>query len=91
MARTAAALREGALLLLCSGSAFLLLTVMLGASKRVFMLVQPRPLEEPQWLTALPAARLGEPLGQRVSSWQPAQAALENDEVPPPVCLFACL
>lgn len=35
MTRALASLKEGALLLLCSGSAFLLLTVMLGASNRV--------------------------------------------------------
>ena len=35
MTRAFASLKEGALLLLCCGSAFLLLTVMLGASKRV--------------------------------------------------------
>ena len=83
MARPEASLRHGALLLLYTVSAFLLLMTLMGASKQVYQLVQPRPQAQGAMLaTSIMAPSKRGPAAGGVPSWQPAMAALDTDEVP---------
>ena len=88
MARTEASLRQGALLLLCTASVFLLLTTLIAASRQVYQVVQPRPQAQ-EGMTAtstLAPSKRGSVAGN-VPSWQPAVAALDSDEILLPVRL----
>ena len=95
MARPEASLRHGALLLLYTVSAFLLLTTLMGASRQVYQLVQPRPQAHggmPQahggmLATSITAPPERGPAAGGGPSWQPALAALDTDESPLPVRL----
>ena len=94
MARPEASLRHGALRLLYTISAFLLLTTLMGASKQVYQLLQPRPQAHGGVLahggmlaTSIMAPSKRGPAAGGVPSWQPALAALDTDEVPLPVRL----
>ena len=86
MARPEASLRHGALLLLYTVSAFLLLTTLMGASKQVYQLMQPRPQAHGGMLAkSITAPSKRGPAAGGVPSWQPALAALYTDEIPLPV------
>ena len=92
MTRIEASLRQGALLLLRTASAFLLLTALIAASKQVYQLVQPQ-LQAQKAMTATstlaPSKRA--PAASNVPSWQPAVVALDVDEIPLPVRLIVPL
>ena len=91
MAMTEAPLRHGALLLLYTASA-LLLTTLMGASKQIYQLVQPRPqAQEGMLATSVLAPSKRGPAAGSVPGWQPAVAALDTDEIPSPVWLSLSL
>ena len=88
MARPETSLRHGALLLLYTVSAFLLLMTLMGASKQIYQVVQPRPQAHGGMLaTSIMAPSKRGPAAGSVSSWQPAIAALDTEEIPLPVRL----